>query len=162
MERLLLAVLLLMASPIVAMMSNDVKKTALTEARNTHQNNEKTKQRCVHDFLKSFPRVLPYYFSLNNVAMVGHTTRIYCPGINHKIIVPCKETFAIILPISTWSAIVRNPKLVKSLACGFFEEKPIVYNSFVFVTTSERGNSTIFFQDLQKNQDFDVTIINCP
>ena len=161
MKYLLLAVLFT-ASPLVAMMSNEVKKTALTETKNAPQNTEKSRQRCIHDFLKKAPRVLNYYSILNNIATIGQTDRIYCPGTNHKIIVPRKNTFALILPRSAWSAIVRQPKFIQPIACGFFEEKPVMYNSFVFETTAERGDSVIFFQDLQKNQAFDVTIINYP
>src|SRR5947209_6111319 len=123
MKRPLLA-LLLTASPLIAMLPNDVKKTVIINATKVQQNTKKTSCRCIQDFLKSVPRLVTYQYSLNNRAAMGQTSRIYCPSINHKILAPCKETFALILPVGTWAYIVRQPQLVEVIACGFFSEPP--------------------------------------
>lgn len=126
----------------------------------------KSKQQDIHDFLKKkrATNSIIYAYFKNGQKLQGMTSRIYCPGLNHKIIIPCEKSFAILLKASNWRSKAQNSEFISEIAHLLYyepdEPHKLPYNAFIFRTTQQKGHSQLEFQDLDKNEEFIVTIIN--
>ena len=110
---------------------------------------------------KSDLQRIRFKYALNGTEIDGETQRIYCPGTNHKILIPLNSFFALILPECQSFCIPRDASLIQSIACTqFSESEEEKFAAFVFKTTQKIGVSQIYFQDFNRLEAFDVTIIN--
>lgn len=151
----------IISMPLCAMQLEDLKKTAQQP-----DIAKKSKQAVIQHFLNKKPstRKIQFNYTKDGKELQGETSSIFCPGLNHTLIIPCRQTFAILLRASKWNCIIGDPSLIGAITHKLYTEpdepQQLPYNAFICETTQNRGLSKLLFQDLDKQEQFIVTIVN--